>query len=241
MRVRMFDDEITLAYEVAGLLLHHFTLKADFPHAVMLSGGNTPVPIYRTIASGGIKGDSRLHLFLSDERFVAHDSEESNYRHIAPMAESLAIPEAHFHRVHTDTTLSGAALRYDHELENFFRQGGHLTLGLLGLGADGHTASLFSPSDILRSAGKHAIPVPLPSGLDRVSVTPEVLRRAEHLVFLVAGESKRDILARIQEKPETVVAHSAVKGAKKIEIWYCNESVPEFLPLEVGSTVSQGH
>ena len=219
MRVRMFDDEVTLAREVAGLLQHHFETEADFPHAVMLSGGRTPMPIYNLLAATGKKAHRRLNLLLSDERFVPETSEESNYRHIRPLAEALELSEGHFHRVHTETTLASAARRYDHELEMFFRQGGRLTLGLLGLGEDGHTASLFSRGDISRGVGKHAIPVHTTSGPDRISVTPTVLRQAERLVFLVAGKSKQDIVARIQEKPETVVAYSAVKGAKGTEIW----------------------
>jgi 6-phosphogluconolactonase/glucosamine-6-phosphate isomerase/deaminase len=75
--------------------------------------------------------------------------------------------------------------------------------------------------------------------LERVSVTPTVLRRAEHLIFLVVGESKREILARIQEKPETVVAYSAVKGAKRTEIWYCNQAIPELPPPDAGSVGGQ--
>ena len=159
MRVRMFDDEVTLAHEVVGLLQHHFDMEADFPHAVMLSGGRTPIPIYRAIAASGRKAHRRLHILLSDERFVPESSQESNYHYVRPLAEALEVTEGHFHRVHTDTTLASAARRYDHELETFFRQGGHLTLGLLGLGEDGHTASLFSPGDIIRGVGKHAIPV----------------------------------------------------------------------------------
>ena len=233
MRVRMFDDETTMGREIAGLLLQHLTMEADFPHAVMVSGGKTPMPIYRMIAAGKKKAHRRSHLLLSDERFVPETSEESNYRYIRPMAETLGILEDRFHRVHTETTLASGARRYDRELETFFRQGGRLTLGLLGLGQDGHTASLFCPSDIIRGVGKHAIPVHASSGPDRVSVTPAVLRRAEQLILLVAGKSKQEILGRIQEKPETVVAYSAVKGAKHIEIWYCDKAIPEMLPSPI--------
>ena len=241
MRVRMFDDEAMLGQEAAALLEHHFDMEAGFPHAVMLSGGRTPLPIYRLVAASGKKAHRQLHLLLSDERFVPESSDESNYYHIRPLAEAMELPEGHFHRVHTETTVTSAARRYDHELETFFRQGGHLTLGLLGLGEDGHTASLFTPGDITRGVGKHAIPVHTASGPDRVSVTPTVLRRAERLVFIVAGKSKQEILARIQEKPETVVACSAVKGAKSTEIWYCSESIPELLRGEVPSTDETGH
>ena len=122
-----------------------------------------------------------------------------------------------------DTTLSPteAAQRYDRQIGAFFRQGGRVVLGLLGLGTDGHTASLFSQADLDRSEGRFAIEVFKEPGPDRVSVTPRFLSRVERLVFLVKGESKRSILERFLAENDIPIARLATAQSPSVDVWSC--------------------
>ena len=96
---------------------------------------------------------------------------------------------------------------------------GRITLGLLGLGADGHTASLFTPEDVARGENLYAVAVPHEPKPDRISVTPELLRRVERLVILVAGPEKNAIVTKLMETPDQVVAGLVLRNATSIEIW----------------------
>jgi len=137
-----------------------------------------------------------------------------------PMVRALGIDESRVMRVHTELPLVDAAGRYDSELAKFFEQGGHITLGVLGLGADGHVASLFTEQDLARSPNRYAVAVPREPGPNRISVTQKLLLRAESLVFLVAGPEKADIVRATLNDPESTVAGKAVRDVAQTEIWY---------------------
>jgi 6-phosphogluconolactonase len=139
---------------------------------------------------------------------------------MAPMISALRIPSGRVLKVRTTLGLPEAADRYDSEIRDFFRKKGRLTLALLGLGADGHTASLFSAGDLDRCKDRFAIPVPGAGPFNRVSVTPAVIRQAGRIVFLVAGNEKEEIAARLRSKPETVIAGQVVKNAPNVELWF---------------------
>jgi 6-phosphogluconolactonase len=187
--------------------------------AIMLSGGNTPLPAYRAVADRGLKPASDLTLFYSDDRYVPSTSEGSNYHQTLPLLQALALPEERVLRVRTELPLSEAALDYERRLGAIADRGVRITLGLLGLGEDGHTASLFSSADLERATGRLAIAVHRPDGRDAVSVTPAVLARAEEIVFVVAGADKQTALARLLARSADSVAWRAVSAAPSVEVW----------------------
>ena len=185
----------------------------------MLSGGNTPLEAYRTLARSPVPASDSLLFLFSDERMVPSDSPDSNYHNAAPMIAALGIPGNHVIRVHTELGLSEAAQRYHDDLGKFLQKGGRITLGLLGLGADGHTASIFSKDDIDRCRARWATEVPRDDGPDRVTVTPELLKRIESVIFLVAGPEKADVAETLAREPETLPAGRAVAGVKDVQLW----------------------
>jgi 6-phosphogluconolactonase/glucosamine-6-phosphate isomerase/deaminase len=93
-------------------------------------------------------------------------------------------------------------------------------LGILGLGADGHLASLFRPEDLRRGGGRYAIAVPRDPGPDRVSVTRELLLLIERLVFLVVGAEKAEVVKRAEHDDPRLTAIQGVRGAKSVELWF---------------------
>ncbi len=112
-----------------------------------------------------------------------------------------------------------AAQDYEDQLSRLLSSGVRIGLGLLGLGADGHTASLFSSTDLERARGHYAIPVQRPDGLAAVSVTPELIATVAEPLFVVAGPEKEEALRRLLAQDETLIAWRAVQGCVHAEVW----------------------
>jgi 6-phosphogluconolactonase len=195
-------------------------LAASGAHAVMLSGGTTPMAAYRAIARSPLEHDDRLHVLFTDERYVPADSPASNYHQAGALLEALGLPEDGLLRVRTTMPLEAAAADYDRALTTLLSSGMRVTLGLLGLGADGHTASLFSAADIERARGRYALPVQRPDGMSAVSVTPEFLATVEEPVFVVAGPDKQTAVEALIAADLSLTAWKAVEGCARVELWY---------------------
>jgi 6-phosphogluconolactonase/glucosamine-6-phosphate isomerase/deaminase len=177
------------------------------------------MPAYRQVASGPIRHDDRLHVLFSDDRYVPEDSEESNYHQSRALLDVLGLPPESLLRVHPQLPLEAAAADYQEQLSGMLSSGVKIGLGLLGLGADGHTASLFTPQDLERSRGHYAIAVQRPDGLAGVSVTPELLATVGELLFVVAGNGKEAALAALMAKDLKLTAWKAVQGLDAVGLW----------------------
>jgi 6-phosphogluconolactonase len=195
--------------------------------AVMLSGGNTPIPAYRAVAQRGLQPAAGLALFYSDDRYVPSTSEQSNYHQTLPLVQALALPQGRVLRVRTELPLADAAQDYERSLAALADRGARFGLGLLGLGDDGHTASLFGSGDLERATGRLAIAVHRPDGRDAVSVTPAVFARAEQILFVVAGADKRIALARLLARSADSVAWRAVSACASVEVWADASAFPD--------------
>jgi 6-phosphogluconolactonase/glucosamine-6-phosphate isomerase/deaminase len=224
MKLREFDTFGQMEKEAVHLLREHFRCHRAQPHAVMLTGGKTPLSVYRILEKSRERVDAFLHLLISDERYVPLESPQSNYGNIRPMVHALGVDESRVMRVHTYLPLDDAADRYDAVLSTYIEKGGRITLGFLGLGADGHVASLFTRQDLTRWPERYAIAVPRETVPDRVSVTRKLLLRIESLVFLVAGQEKAAVLEKILNDPISTVAGQAVRGIAQTELWYSHAS-----------------
>ena len=168
---------------------------------IALAGGSTPRRLYQRLAAVGIETNwTRWHVYFGDERCVPPDHLDSNYR-MAREAwlDQAPIPE---HQVHPMVLApddpQACARAYARTLEALPAEKGWpiLDLILLGLGDDGHTASLFPESDLLEENDRPVAAGPGP-GPSRVTLTCPVLNRAKRLWFIVTGSAKRDIVARI--------------------------------------------
>jgi len=220
MKVRRFHNLNELQSETAALIAAQLMRHDSKPHAIMLSGGKTPLPIYQQLVTRAIPVTPIAHILFSDERVVPADSPDSNYGNIAPAFKALGLEDKRILRVETEQGLEKAAAAYDHTL-NTFLQSGRITLGLLGLGADGHTASLFNAQDILRGHGQMAIPVPKKQKPDRISVTPAFLKRIDHILFLATGQDKAPMIKKLTTDPMSIPAGQAVAQARNVELWTC--------------------
>jgi 6-phosphogluconolactonase len=187
--------------------------------AVMLSGGRTPLPAYREVAARKPTPAKGLHLLFSDDRYVPVTSESSNYFQSRQLVTALGLPDSQVLRVRTELPLEQAADDYDRQLFRMLDLGVEITLGLLGLGADGHTASLFTPAHLEQARGKLAIAVQRPDGLQGISVTPELLSKVAEPLFLVTGADKHAIVEEFLKSDSRLIARQAVAGCPKAELW----------------------
>jgi 6-phosphogluconolactonase len=228
VRTRRFADLAELTAALADRL-EQALIGAGEPsaRAVMLSGGETPIPAYRRLAQHAPRTAAGLVLLYSDDRYVPADSQASNYHQTRPLLDALALAPEQVLRVRTELPLAEAAADYDRALADLEGRGTRIGLALLGLGADGHTASLFNRDDLARARGRRAIAVHRPDGRDAVSVTPQVLERADEIVFVVAGEPKRAALAALLARSPGLTAWQAVSGCRTVEVWSDRDALPD--------------
>ncbi len=172
---------------------------------VALSGGSTPRPLYELLASEpyatGVDW-SRMHLFWGDERCVPPDHPDSNYRMTRKaLIDRVPLPVENVHRIRGEDEPQEAAAEYERMLREFFGHGDTPTrsfdLALLGMGPDGHTASIFPGTPATTEARRWAMAVHVerPRDMWRVTLTTVVLNAAANVTFLVAGADKA---ARLQ-------------------------------------------
>lgn len=177
---------------------------------LVLSGGSTPAPVYALLAEAKTSLDwSGVHIFWGDERCLPPDHPESNYR----MARETfllhtPIPESNIHRIRGEEPPDLAAASYEKELKRFFREHGRVVTAeqgaifpvfdmvLLGMGEDGHIASIFPGSPAVEERNHWVVAVehdqPPPPLVPRVTLTLPLINSAREIILLVAGEKKAE-------------------------------------------------
>lgn len=161
-----------------------------------LAGGSTPRPVYRRLAAVHDLEWTGVHVFFGDERAVPPDDPESNYRMARrSLLDRVPIPGSRRHRIEGEREdLDGVAAEYGRHLPD------RLDVLVLGVGEDGHTASLFPGSEALEETGRRATVVEGPRPpVRRVTVTPPVVRSARTIVVLAAGRHKANAVLRAVE------------------------------------------
>lgn len=191
-------DAGELAERAAALVLQAAgrAIAAEGRFTLCLAGGDTPRAVYRRLSSAALEW-KRVHLFWGDERAVPPDDPQSNFRMVKEELLSRAqVPEENVHRILAEKPAEQAAAAYEDELRQFFGGWPGFHLALLGLGADGHTASLFPGSPALAVTDRAVV-----AASGRISLTAPALNRAAWVVFLVGGEQKAAALRAVLEGP----------------------------------------
>lgn len=217
--IQRFSDAESLYAAGEGLLREAFTRSYPSPAGIMLSGGGTPLEVYRRLASNPPASSENLHLLFSDERHVPGDSPENNRFQAQPMIQALGIPADRVLSVDTTLLIRGAADDYHIQLDRFLARGGTIPVGLLGIGGDGHTASLFALADVAAAGDSWAIPVERPTPPHRISVTPRLLEQADRLIFWVIESGKEDAIHRLIHDPQSIPAGLAIQTRTQTELW----------------------
>jgi 6-phosphogluconolactonase len=217
-RLEILADPEALARHVADWLVA-IAMQGNGPFAVALSGGSTPRRLYQLLAGPRYREGfpwERTHWFWGDERFVPYDSPQSNYRMVREaLLADAPVPPANVHRVETEgITPEEAALCYERQLKQFY---GASTLRpdrplfdvtFLGLGPEGHIASLFPATAILQERRRWVGAVIGAKPEPRITLTYPALESSREVAFLVAGAAKRTVLEQLLKgNPELPATH----------------------------------
>lgn len=200
-------DAPSLAEKVAEWILK-LVQDAEEKFAICLSGGSTPKLLYEALAQKNIATRmpwEKIHWFWGDERFVPKDDPLSNYRMVyEAMLKKCPVPAQNIHAVKTDVgDPKSAAALYEKELQAFYGQDKLdperplFDLTLLGLGPDGHTASLFPGTEVLNERIKWAASVVGAKPEPRITLTYPALDSSQAVAFLVTGREKREIARQV--------------------------------------------
>lgn len=210
---------------------------------VALSGGSTPRSLFQLLVDdrASFRGQvpwGKCHFFWGDERHVSPDHPDSNYRMAwEAMLSRLSIPAENVHRIKSeDPNASKAAEDYERELRAFFRlapgQLPRFDLALLGMGPDGHTASLFPGTDVLREQTR-LVTAPWVEKFNshRITLTPLVLNNAAQVIFLAAGLDKKETLREVLQgsyRPEIYPAQLILPTAGQV-LWLVDKAAASLL------------
>ncbi len=171
--------------------------------SVALAGGRTPKRVYELLASDEFRGGvdwSKVHLFFGDERAVPPGDLESNFRMaVESLISKVPIPAGNVRRILGETEVAESALAYERELRAYFAglSWPGFDLVLLGMGTDGHVASLFPDSEALEEGNRWVVATRNTQGQNRISLTIPAINHAARIMFLVTGSEKAATLARV--------------------------------------------
>jgi 6-phosphogluconolactonase len=209
MHIAIYDDKHTISQHAAEYIMRiareSIDLHGRFTFA--LTGGTTPGEVYSLLGSEPIRSQidwQRVHIFWGDERCVPHNNPESNF-YLAQevLLHNVAIPKSQIHPVPADQIdRDAASQKYAVEMQHVFGTNGIPSFDLihLGMGPEGHTASLFPHQTSLHEMHRLVIPVTVPKPPpDRLTFTPPLLNAAKNVLFLVAGSEKADALHAVLE------------------------------------------
>ncbi|HEY5347131.1 MAG TPA: 6-phosphogluconolactonase [Rhizomicrobium sp.] len=199
------DDAAGLARKAAAFIAGRIAAAGNV-FRIALSGGSTPVAVYRLLGADKAINWNCTEIFFGDERFVPPDSKDSNYR----MVRETLLAGDHVHPrglypVPTDGTPDSAAQRYAEILSQQYGASALMPerplfdLMLLGLGDDGHTASLLPGQPVLQDRRRWVAPVPSGRDEPRISLTYPAIESSRAIVFLVSGAGKAQALARARK------------------------------------------
>ncbi|MCX2961307.1 6-phosphogluconolactonase [Rodentibacter caecimuris] len=204
------------------------------PIHISLSGGSTPKLLFKTLAQPPYNTEihwQNLHFWWGDERMVAAQDPESNYGEVQKLLfDHIQIPAENIHRICGENEPLFELKRFQEELSAVISDGVFDWI-ILGMGTDGHTASLFPNQTNFDDENLAVIATHPESGQIRISKTAKLIERAKRITYLVTGESKAEILKEIQTVPAEDLPYPAakIKAQSGITEWYLDKAAAELL------------
>ena len=239
--LKVFQTEDDLAVAAAQLIIHIATdsIRSRGRFVISLSGGETPKKLYTLLSQPSfcdqIQWD-KTFVFWGDERCVPLDDERNN-AHQAKLLflDKVGIPESNIYTIPVNLPAVDAAVKYANEINDFFGNNPfQFDVILLGLGINGHTASLFPGTEVLdeRVAGVRAIFIE-EEGMDRITLTAPLINLAHNILFMVTGNEKANTLERVLNgiyQPDKYPAQ-LIKPASGKLLWYIDSSAASLLTV----------
>ena len=230
-QLRIFSDPNEAAAAFGRYLMNKLEESQNFHCA--LSGGSTPKLLFEYLASHykDSKGWSKLHVYWGDERCVPPEHNESNFKMTKDLLlGKVAIPEGNVHRIMGENDPSTEALRYSGVLKKSLPETSDvpvLDMVILGMGDDGHTASIFPHEiELLTSDQACAVATHPTTGQNRVTLTGQVINAAREVIFLVTGEGKKSRVSEIFNKEGEWEKYpvSYISPASGKLLWYVDQA-----------------
>lgn len=237
IRIRPSAEEMTqeISRSVTDILKE--TLRSHRRASIFLAGGSTPRPVYEALAEGAGQALpwERIDLFWGDERWVAPDDTRSNQRMAREaLVDRVPVPSGNVFPMPTDGTPGDAALRYERLLRGRFPGSESVPdIILLGLGPEGHTASLFPHSPALRDLDRWVRDVWVEAEPpQRLTLTLPFILRARHVLFMVAGAKKAPVVRQIliEEAAAAQCPAAGVRPPNGEVTWWLDEAATSELP-----------
>lgn len=238
---KIYENANELAAAAAALIAEQAAaaIAARGRFDIALSGGTTPLHAYTLLAAPpyreGIPWD-KVHIFWSDERCVPPEHADSNYRAVkAALLDHISLPKENIHRMHGELAPDEAAYEYRQQLLAHFATPGFpvFDLILLGLGNDGHTASLFPGSAALRT-GEVPVTENYVASLEswRLTFTLPLINAARQVIFLVSGAGKASIVEEVMQPGGRPLPAKAVNPHSGGLTWLLDSEAASLLPAE---------
>ena len=236
MQVRIYKSKQLVAEKFSAFFKDSAEGTGEFH--VALSGGSTPKIVFDYLAAHFSKEIdwSKVFFYWGDERCVLPTDDESNYKMtVAHLLSKIAIPEANIYRIHGENDPKSEAISYSNLLDQKLPKDlgmPKFDLVILGMGDDGHTASIFPHEIKLWEAQENCVVAIHPeSGQKRVSITGRIINNAEVVAFLVTGSSKADKVKEIIKEEGFYLDYPAtlVKPTSGKLIWFLDNEAAEGL------------
>ena len=223
------------ACHITALATQAITQRGTF--SLALAGGSTPTSTYRFLATEEFASRidwTCIHIFFGDERCVPPDHHQSNYRMAwDSFLRHVPIPEKQIHRIQGELDVEVVARKYEYGLRDHVAAYPVFDLVLLGLGSDGHTASIFPGTEAIHEETRWVLPVyHQQQATWRISLTPAFIQRAQQVTFIVSGEEKAEIIRQVLHgpyQPDLIPAQMISSQSGQVS-WYLDQAAASLLP-----------
>jgi 6-phosphogluconolactonase len=219
-------------YQQLSLAVAHYilnaTLNANNKFSVALSGGSTPKLLYQLLATKPFANTinwKKVYIFLVDERYVPHTDTASNFKMMQDaLLSKIKIPRQNIFSVNTAATPATDALAYEQKIKSFLKNKG-VDLMLLGIGNDGHTASLF-PGYTLLNETKRLVKEEFIKEKNqyRISLTLPFINKSKQILFLVSGKDKATVFKKVTARQNKKIPATLVQSKQPV-LWFVDASV----------------
>jgi len=238
--IKVFNDPSSLANAAIDLFINRaqMAIEEKGVFSAVLSGGSTPRRLYTGLAASEQQQGldwGNIHLFFGDERHVPPDHPESNFKMVQEtLLSKIPIPQSCIHRVRAELDPRLAAFNYEDELRRFFEgEWPRFDLVFLGMGDDGHTASLFPSTAGLNEEHRWFVANYVPKlGEWRLTLTKNAINAACNIVVLVSGQSKAEMISTVlsedaSQKRKPIQLISPIDGEM---VWMLDSEAASLLP-----------
>ncbi|NGX32767.1 MAG: 6-phosphogluconolactonase [Candidatus Anoxychlamydiales bacterium] len=200
--IKMFDDLEDMNFYLIDLFTQITTeaIEKNNKAYIALSGGSTPLSFYQNLSKQKHLDWDKIHIFFVDERMVSNLDEKSNIYQIEKhLIKPLNLKKENIHYISKDIDILDAIKEYELDIKSFLHdEKPSFDLILLGIGEDGHTASLFPNADVLKEKEKFIVLASKDEeDFDRVSFSYPLINLAKNVMFLALGENKANIIKKI--------------------------------------------